>query len=157
MRYDGHAIENDEAKSTEMLAERARFCVSTVDTWGFDSYLLAVLTNGLQKLADEAHGWPAGPEWPTFEGWCDALKAASDDAYWLLVTVDELENEAYSKAYPQEPEDFKSIEDYLSAEAVSPQAVLEWKKENREINAEREIRKERLFSFVKENLWALWD
>jgi hypothetical protein len=157
MRYDGHELEKDKPEFAQAIEERTKYGVSTVDTWGFDSYLLAVLTNGLQKLADEAHGWPAGPEWPTFEGWCAALKTASDDAYWLLVTVDELENEAYSKAYPKEPEDFKSIEDYLNAEAVSPQAVLEWKKELREINGEREVRKDRLFTFISKNLWALWD
>lgn len=156
MRYDGHELEKDKPYFAQAAEERIKYGVSTVDTWGFDAYLLAVFANGLQKLAAELHGWPAGEEWPTFEGWQEAIQKASDDAYWCLITFEELETAAYSEAYPQKLEDFASMEDYLSAEA-NPEANAKWLAEREKLNAEREMRKDRLFAFISKNLWALWD
>jgi hypothetical protein len=110
----------------------------------------------LQKLADELQGWPAGEEWPTFEGWKEAIEQASEDAYWCLVTFEELETAAYSEAYPQDLDNFASVEDFLDAKAT-PEASAKWRAEREMLNAEREMRKDRLFNFVSKNLWALWD
>jgi hypothetical protein len=157
MRYEGHALDANNPELEKAVEERLKYGVSTTDTWGFDSYLLAVLTNGLEKLAADLHGWPSGEKWPTFEGWREAIENAADDAYWCLVTVVELESEAYNKAYPQTVEDFDSVVEYLESPPVSEEANKIWSNELKKLNAEREMRKDRLFSFVKENLWALWD
>jgi len=85
------------------------------------------------------------------------LRQASDDAYWCLVTVEELESEAYYKAYPQAVEDFDSVVEYLESQPVTPEANKIWSDELKRLNAEREMRKNRLLDFVKENFWALWD
>lgn len=157
MRYDGHELEKDKPQFAQAIEERTKYGVSTVDTWGFDSYLLAVLTNGLQKLAAELHGWPAGEEWPTFEDWQEAIQQASDDAYWCLVTFEELETEAFSAAYPQNLGDFSNVLEYISSPAVSEEAEKVWSAERVRLNEEREMRKNRLFTFVSKNFWALWD
>jgi hypothetical protein len=156
MRYDGHELEENKPYFAKAAEERIKYGVSTVDTWGFDSYLLAVLTNGLQKLADELQGWPAGEEWPTFEGWKEAIEQASEDAYWCLVTFEELETDAYSEAYPQKLDNFESIEEWLNDKAT-PEADVKWNAERVRLNEEREMRKDRLFNFLSKNFWALWD
>lgn len=157
MRYDGHKVNPEEKYAEEAIEERTKYGVSTVDTWGFDSYLLAVLTNGLQDLAENANGWPSGEKYPRFEDWRDALIQASDDAYWCLVTFEELENDAYREAYPQNLEDFDSIDEFLESQPVTEEANIKWREAREKLNEEREMRKDRLFNFVKENLWALWD
>lgn len=157
MRYEGHALDANNPELEEAVEERLKYGVSTTDTWGFDSYLLAVLTNGLERLADQLHGWPSGEKWPTPESWENALRQASDDAYWCLVTVEELESQAYNKAYPQTVDDFKDVEGYLNSPPVSAEANKAWSDELKKLNAEREMRKNRLLDFVKENFWALWD
>jgi hypothetical protein len=156
MRYDGHKLEKDNSKFAPAIEERITYGVSTVDTWGFDSYLLAVFANGLQKLADDLHGWPAGEEWPTFEGWREAVQQAADDAYWCLVTFEDLEHAAYEEAYPHVPEDFANVEDFLAAKAT-PEASVKWNTERVKLCAEREMRKDRMLDFIKKNFWALWD
>lgn len=157
MRYDGHELEKNKPEFSQAIDERTKYGVSTVDTWGLDSYLLAVLTNGLEKLADELHGWPSGEKWPTPESWEAALRQASDDAYWCLVTVEKLESDAFCKAYPRSLDEFNNVEEYLASPPVSEKANAIWSAELKKLNEEREMRKNRLFDFVKENLWALWD
>lgn len=154
MRYEGHELEKT-PEFAQAIEERTKYGVSAVDTWGLDSYLLAVLTNGLEKLADELHGWPSGEKWPTPEDWENALRQASDDAYWCLVTVEDLENEAYQEAYPIDMANF-DVEEYLARKA-DPEAEAKWIAKRDALNEEREMRKNRLFDFIKENLWALWD
>lgn len=42
--------------------------------WSLDTHLARTLAEQLDALAEEAHGWPQGDEFPTFEDWQKALR-----------------------------------------------------------------------------------
>lgn len=156
MRYSGYKINKETRRSKVDVRERMRYGVSRVDTWGFDNYLLNVLTNGLAMLARDAHGWPSGEEYPEFDDWIKALQQASDDAYWCLVTYDDETTKVHRKYYTKRLEDFDDLIDYLNDQIPEDQYKL-YRAEYDALTEERDMRKDRLLDFVKENFFALWD
>lgn len=156
MRYSGYKITKASRRGPKDVRERMRYGVSTVDTWGFDNYLLNVLANGLAMLARDAHGWPSGEKYPEFEDWTKALQQASDDAYWCLVTYEDETDKVHRKYYTKRLEDFDDIIDYLNEQIPEDQYRL-YRAEYDAFTEERDMRKDRLLDFVKENFFALWD
>lgn len=53
------------------------------DVWSLDHHLCSTTGAMLAHLAEETHGWPEGPDFPTFEDWQNALdtRAAALLAY----------------------------------------------------------------------------
>lgn len=44
------------------------------DVWDFDSFLLNILANGLEHLADTTMSYPGNEEFPTYESWAKFLR-----------------------------------------------------------------------------------
>jgi hypothetical protein len=157
MRHSEYKITKETRRSKADVRQRLRYGVSTVDTWGFDGYLLNVLANGLAILARDAHGWPSNERFPEFEDWTKALQQASDDAYWCLVTYDELTMQAFDKYYGElHRRTLHSIEDFFK-EDISEELRKEYRAVHARLDNERNMRKDRLLDFVKENFFHLWD
>lgn len=95
MTYDPREwdLSDDDRRLHEQ--ERLRDCVSTMDAWSLDIYLLNVLTNGLRKLANNSHGVPMSYNDAhadvdsAFKTWVDDLNDAADKFDKLRAALDE--------------------------------------------------------------------
>lgn len=59
------------------VVERFRHGWSYEDVHNFDIYLTTTVSKMLNTFADELSGWPATNEYPTFEDWEQAIRAAA--------------------------------------------------------------------------------
>lgn len=148
--------------------ERRKWVVSHEDVWSFDIFLLTALANGLDIMAKEAHGWPESEEFPTFDSWVDALREAADDAYWLLVTKEELWHQAHDDnniktIFVDSETGAKMGESAFPTGKKSTTIRLQttgnletWRAATEELEVERLFRQDRLLTFVKDNFESLW-
>lgn len=139
--------------------ERMTLGVSEVDTWSFDQYLLRVLHNGLEMLAETAHGVPVGIEFD----WIAEVRKQAANAYWCCVTYEELEMTIYKKYHTEltekelNAEGFDLVRDFINNPKYDASDKEAWIAETKSLWAEREGRKNELLNFVKKYFWTLWD
>jgi|SRR5215203_2017966 hypothetical protein len=142
----------------KVARERLKYGVSSTDTWNFDSYLLDVLANGLQMLAEGANGAPVGTE---YFAWVCELKNQAANARWIQFEYSDLEDEILDK-YRDSLSDTEWF-DYLLEHGTNPpetrskEIIDAERKAFKELYVEKDRRKDELMDFVKKYFFTLWD
>lgn len=63
--------------------------------WSLDYHVAKTLSAQLDALADQAHGWPESSEYPEYDDWTQALRAAANKLrFYAEHATDELDGEA---------------------------------------------------------------
>lgn len=84
-------------RSFKYAYQRATKGFADCDLWDFDSYLLYILSHGLEAFANTTIGYPGNKEFPTYESWSryvremamHFLKAQESNDYFLHPKEDE--------------------------------------------------------------------
>lgn len=65
-------------RKIKWFIQRGRRGWADCDLWSLDEYLAQWLPDALLKLKEDVHGWPEGPDCPTFESWQQILVEMAD-------------------------------------------------------------------------------
>lgn len=120
--------------------QRATRGWSERDVWDLDTHLCATISAQLTHLADNAHGWPAGEDYPQFEDWTAALHQAASGLSGWANHEDSAPVNATMTAADGPEEEFSAAADLETGEDAARLAA-----------AKDALR------WVADNLDALWD
>lgn len=155
-------------RTWKVRRERVKYGVARYDAWNFHDYLDKVLANGLIELAQNKSGIPmqfvSEPGKLTDEdvaSWDKVIWQMAEDAHWLA-TFEEKEDAVHDKYYTEEDGfDMVPSEDGKYFRMVEkrnlPERDANWREATKELDAERQMRKDRLMDMVKEHYFTLWD
>lgn len=156
-------------RTWKVRRDRIKYGVAKYDAWSFHNYLAKVLANGLAQLADEKSGIPmefvSDPMGKLTDedlaSWDKVIRQMAEDARWLA-EFDDKESALYDKFFTEEDgfnmvpsEDGKYYR--MQEKRNIPGRDTKWRKATKELAAEREMRKDRLFDLVKAHFFDLWD
>lgn len=144
-----HIIKNIVAqiKSIKWIYQRAKYGVSSYDSWDFDAYLTVTIENGLKFLKDAGNSHPC---WCTFEEWQMKLQYMIKLAE--ICNLDELEatNDSWEKYLEVSKDHSEDSEEVKKARAI-------WLEDSIEFDNLREKAKKKLFIELSKYSSDLWD
>ena len=86
------------ADTATKLVNKPFTAAADTATWSLDTYLCQHTAALLDHLADTAHGWPQGDQFPTFEDWQTALRDNAAKLRHFADTQYELEGDDWEAA-----------------------------------------------------------
>ena len=129
--------------ATANAAQRTTRGWADSDTYSLDTHLCRVLGGMLKHLADNAHGWPDGDEFPTFEDWVNALRT---NAAALLAYAAGEDEELLSSWY-----------ELSTTRGSDPAAIEAARRAMDDDDAARHVAAQTALHWVADNLGRLWD
>lgn len=134
-------------KSIKWIYQRAKYGISSYDSWDFDMYLTITIENGLKFLKDAGNSHPC---WCTFEEWQMKLQYMIKLAE--ICNLDELEatNDSWEKYLEVSKEHDTDSEEVKKARAI-------WIEDSIEFDKLREKAKKKLFMELSKYSGDLWD
>lgn len=98
-------LTNDKSeRASEWRKQRLETGVSNLDWWNLDDYLLRVIAEGLNRMAELGCGYPGRAPYDTYEKWRSALKEHSANFLAIANTMydfGEERDKAYAKFYDE--------------------------------------------------------